>query len=168
MDIGCGAGFNLKNKNWVGIDVDRNALENAKKIGNARYGSILNIPFRENSFDSVCCLEVLEHVKDKEAAVKQIAKVLKHSGKVLVSTPNRRLIELAVSLGWKPKFHKVEELLYKKEVIRLFEDNGFKLRNYFIQFWFPKALSFMVSSSIFFGKVFPYLGYIMVFEFQKV
>jgi SAM-dependent methyltransferase len=48
---------------------------------------IANLPFKEGSFDVLCCLEVLEHLFDDEIAVEEIAKVTKSNGRVILSVP---------------------------------------------------------------------------------
>jgi len=49
--------------------------------------SALSLPFREESFDSVLCTEVLEHLSDPQRAVNEIARVLKPGGVALISAP---------------------------------------------------------------------------------
>src|SRR5262245_59036946 len=46
-----------------------------------------NIPFRDASFDSCLCVEVLEHVPQPEPIVAEIRRVLKVGGKLLVTVP---------------------------------------------------------------------------------
>lgn len=45
------------------------------------------LPFRDNSFDTVLCTSVLEHVDDIEAAAGEIARVLRPGGRLLISMP---------------------------------------------------------------------------------
>jgi SAM-dependent methyltransferase len=50
------------------------------------HGSIDAIPVEEASFDVVLCLQVLEHVPDPAAAVRELRRVVKPGGRVFLST----------------------------------------------------------------------------------
>lgn len=45
------------------------------------------IPFLDDSFDTVLCTSVLEHVSDAEAAVAEMARVLRPGGHLLITVP---------------------------------------------------------------------------------
>ena len=48
---------------------------------------ISNIPVKSNSFDFILCTEVIEHVPDPIAAIKEISRVLKQGGTLLITAP---------------------------------------------------------------------------------
>lgn len=50
-------------------------------------GSILDLPFEDNSFDVVCAFDVIEHVADDALAVAEMQRVCKKGGLVCVSVP---------------------------------------------------------------------------------
>ena len=64
----------------------------------ARYGLRISIavaagerlPYPDAAFDLVTCLDVLEHVEDAEAVLREMKRVLKPGGTVLTTVPNRR------------------------------------------------------------------------------
>jgi len=50
-------------------------------------GSILELPYADNSFDLVCAFDVIEHVDNDELAVKELRRVCDKDGSVLVTVP---------------------------------------------------------------------------------
>jgi len=50
------------------------------------HGSLEAIPVEDASFDVVLCLQVLEHVPDPAAAVRELRRVVRPGGRVLLST----------------------------------------------------------------------------------
>ncbi len=50
-------------------------------------GSILELPFPENSFDLVCAFDVVEHVENDKLAVEELARVCRANGNVLITVP---------------------------------------------------------------------------------
>ena len=75
LDIGCGSAYALE-KDWIGIDIDPRILKFAKKRNNLIIGDFLEIKLKDNTFDSVLMIEVIEHIQDKEMAVKKIRRIL--------------------------------------------------------------------------------------------
>jgi len=93
LDAGCGSGRFIRLlspfvKEMHGIDISGEALKIAKnfKIKNAiiKKGSILKIPYRDNFFDKVICIDVIEHVKDDKKALEEMKRVVKRNGEVIV------------------------------------------------------------------------------------
>ncbi len=56
---------------------------------------ITSIPVEDGSFDAVMCTEVLEHVPDPVAALKELNRVLKHGGFLLITAPFASLTHFA-------------------------------------------------------------------------
>lgn len=50
-------------------------------------GSILELPFSENSFDLICCFDVIEHVEDDQSGVNEMTRVAKDTGYIFVTVP---------------------------------------------------------------------------------
>jgi len=50
-------------------------------------GSLTSLPYRDAEFDCCLCTEVIEHIPDHEAAVRELARVLKTGGTLLASVP---------------------------------------------------------------------------------
>lgn len=49
--------------------------------------SLVALPFRDESFHAVICSEVLEHIPDNELAIRELVRVLKPGGRLVVSVP---------------------------------------------------------------------------------
>jgi predicted SAM-dependent methyltransferase len=47
------------------------------------------VPVKENSFDSIICIHVLEHIEDDKAAIHEIYRILRPGGWAVVSVPIR-------------------------------------------------------------------------------
>jgi SAM-dependent methyltransferase len=96
LEVGCGAGAlldELAHRGWqaVGVDSSERARHVAAAIAAATGGKqrLLAAPDPEWSacFDLVCALEVLEHIEDDRAAMRQWAGWLRPGGTLLVSVP---------------------------------------------------------------------------------
>jgi SAM-dependent methyltransferase len=80
LDVGCGdRPYAQIFPGAVGFDVPGN--EHADL-----HGSLESIPVEDGSFDVVLCLQVLEHVPDPAAAVRELHRVVRPGGRVLLST----------------------------------------------------------------------------------
>jgi SAM-dependent methyltransferase len=92
LDVGCGTGANLEMlANFgaaEGVDVSDDALEFCKLKGlKAHKGLAEKLPFAESSFDVVTALDVVEHLDDDVAGLKEMHRVLKTGGKTLIFVP---------------------------------------------------------------------------------
>ncbi|MGB0715565.1 MAG: class I SAM-dependent methyltransferase [Phycisphaerae bacterium] len=52
-------------------------------------GSVLDIDYPDNHFDSVICLSVLDHIADRERGFAELSRVLKPGGHLYIDVPNR-------------------------------------------------------------------------------
>lgn len=106
LDVGCGDGSfaalaKEKFKEVYGIDISEIAIEKAKARGVDVKKVDLNVeqlPYPNEHFDTVVCLEVIEHILDPDILLKEIHRVLVKDGCLLLSTPNiqywRRILTL--------------------------------------------------------------------------
>lgn len=100
IDLGCGTGYylfllsNLPVKlNLVGIDNDHKAMQEAKELLYRKhirfvYGDLHKMPFKNHSFDKAVISEVLEHVENDEKVLREIYRILKPKGIVVISVPS--------------------------------------------------------------------------------
>jgi SAM-dependent methyltransferase len=95
LEIGCGRGSLgarlAQRYHYLGVEPDRASWEAARqRIRGVGRGEVRNITFDElgtERFDLVCAFEVLEHMEDDAAALKQWAARLRARGWLLLSTP---------------------------------------------------------------------------------
>ena len=59
----------------------------AKGWGEAMLGDVLSLPFKDACFDKIICSEVLEHLEDDEQGIRELARVLKEKGSIVVTVP---------------------------------------------------------------------------------
>lgn len=103
FDCGCGNGFHsMILKKYAG-DVIAGDLENRtrpeyplnfRKISANSYGI-------ENEFDAVFSFDVIEHVEDDFKFIKELARITKPGGRIIIGTPNKRRLSsiIRVMLG---------------------------------------------------------------------
>ena len=100
LEIGTGVGAFTKQilprcKSYIGVEYDTAACEQARR--NAGLGSEIivgdarKLPFEDNRFSFVVCLEVLEHLGDFAAGIKNIHRCLTPNGMAIISVPHRRI-----------------------------------------------------------------------------
>lgn len=90
------------------------------------------LPFKSNFFDSAVMLAVLEHIPYKEAIAKELYRVLKDGGRVIITVPSTNANSLLYFLA-KIKVIEEEDFLEQhnipvhEEILGMFERAGFKL-----------------------------------------
>lgn len=95
LDIGCGVGaFVRRLREFTdrvhGIDIDREGVTiGAEELPNLGLAVGEHLPFRDSSFDVIFLHEVLEHVDDDLATMKEARRVLAPGGTVVIFVPNR-------------------------------------------------------------------------------
>lgn len=91
LDIGCGTAWLHEHfEHYVGIDVSPDAVAFAQSLGrNALVHDVESpLPFEDSSFDAVVIKDVLEHILEPVAVVREIARVLRPGGLVFASSPD--------------------------------------------------------------------------------
>jgi ubiquinone/menaquinone biosynthesis C-methylase UbiE len=98
LDAGCGDGRYLAAlaaelpARRAGVDISDRILETARRRVDAdfRQGNLEAIPFADGEFDLVLCSQAIEHVLHADAAVAELARVLRPNGTLIISTDNAR------------------------------------------------------------------------------
>jgi 2-polyprenyl-3-methyl-5-hydroxy-6-metoxy-1,4-benzoquinol methylase len=114
LDIGSGDGYGsyyLKGQaqKVIGVDVAKESIEAANQKYQAAHLEFNHLtsdtlPFKEHTFDLVVAFQVIEHVPDEKLFLKEIHRVLKPGGRVILSTPNAKIRLLFFQNPWN-KFH---------------------------------------------------------------
>lgn len=111
FDLGCGNGYflldirrrlctSVANLTYVGLDASRHNIENFKKKllsegaedVHPLLGTAERLPIESGTVDVVVSSEVLEHIADKESALKEVYRILAPGGTFLFTTPSRTAI----------------------------------------------------------------------------
>jgi SAM-dependent methyltransferase len=142
LDIGCGSGSHTSRAaervtHAVGIDYDLTALHSAQRItatqshepGFVQASAEAPLPFCSATFDTVILLDVIEHLHGRLALLRQIHRVLRPGGQLLLSAPNRdtswkRQLRAARLAYYADPDHKIEYNL--DELLRELAAGGFE------------------------------------------
>ncbi len=121
LDIACGEGYgsNLlaaKAASVTGMDIDSGSIDKAAKKyqkENLRFiqAGAEKIPAADAQFDLVVSFETLEHLADHDTMIKELKRVLKPGGLLLISTPDKK--NYSDNRNYKNPFHLKE--LYRNE-----------------------------------------------------
>lgn len=114
LDLGCNNGYGTAHiakraHRVVGIDVSEKAIKSAiaeHSAPNITYRMVDGgeLPFEDNSFDLVTSFQVIEHVDDVPRYLREVKRVLRASGQVIFTTPNRCIRLEPDQRPWNP-FH---------------------------------------------------------------
>jgi len=108
LDVGCGdgqtAGIWLREhgRSYVGVDISESGVAAARALGlDARViPDATSLPFENDSFDAIVCVEVLEHLFAPALTSAEMLRVLKPNGVLVATVPNvaywRRRFELMI------------------------------------------------------------------------
>lgn len=100
LDMPCGRGFYLNmfryvsNCTLIGADLDWDVMQKARhNVGHLpdimlNHASIYEMPYPNDTFDAVILSEVLEHLDDDVAGLKEVYRVLKPGGVIAITVPN--------------------------------------------------------------------------------
>lgn len=126
LDIGCGDGrisLTLANRDrfMIGVELARRRVERARQkfLERQQKGCFIQgdgeaLPFRDGVMDGIILTEVLEHIPDDEKVLRELTRVLKPGGRVILSVP---------SISWR------KYILIKKNKVAVY-DSTEHLREY--------------------------------------
>jgi SAM-dependent methyltransferase len=113
LEIGLGEGSDSEllirqRARWSGVDLTAESVERVRTrlmlrdlpFEELRQGSVLQLPFADNSFDMVFSHGVLHHVPDIEQAQREIHRVLRPGGELVIMMYARWSLNYLVSIGF--------------------------------------------------------------------
>lgn len=143
LDLGCGPGdFLLEMKKCgfetIGVDVSKRACDIAQKRGIKVFnGELENCHFSDETFDIITLWHVFEHLHDPSSTLKEIHRIMKKDGILLIEVPNiesfsfklfkRYCFHLDIPrhlYHWSPET--IEKILHQNK-IRIFKKDYFSL-----------------------------------------
>jgi 2-polyprenyl-6-hydroxyphenyl methylase/3-demethylubiquinone-9 3-methyltransferase len=181
LEVGCGGGLICeqlaqRGAEMVGIDPSQGALDaaasHAEEHGLGQHihyqqGYAESLPFAGGSFSSIVCFDVLEHVSDLKATIKEIARVLAPGGVFVFDTINRTLLARAILIwygenfpsgGLQPGIHNYHSFIKPVELQNLILANGLHVQE--LKGFVPRGF---VNGHVKMGpgrlKVVAYVGY---------
>ncbi len=97
LDAGCGGGATTESLRRygrvTGLELEGEAVDYARERGrNVLQGSIEALPFEDGSFDLALALDVVEHVPDDLGVLRELHRVLRPGGRLLVTVPALMLL----------------------------------------------------------------------------
>lgn len=124
LDCACGRGFYLNYYRYVsdvalvGLELEEEIIRKAhRNVGHLdnlilTQGNIYNLPFPDNFFHGVILSEILEHLEDDVRGLREVWRVVKPGGVVVITVPNANY-----PLLWDP-INKILETFFKTKIRR--------------------------------------------------
>ncbi len=139
LDMGCGEGIGLEKlekyfpeKFIFGIDLERENVEICKRYNlNVIRANVYQLPLTDASVDACICVDMLEHLNKPEKGLREIKRVLRKNGIVIMTIPNDRNFFIAriAMLMFKEAFYEAghEKKWDPKSFGRLFLDEDLRI-----------------------------------------
>lgn len=109
LEVGCGTGLILKDvatfaEYAYGIDISPGMLSKAEERGlNVEVADATSLPFEDNSFDVVYSFKVLAHIEDWELCMKEIMRVLRPGGHMVIDVYNKNSVRYLLKVLGGPR-----------------------------------------------------------------
>lgn len=142
LDVGCGRAwvakyFTPKNIEVFSFDISITNPSRAKKLYPSEHhigvvGDSFHLPFADESFDCVIASEIIEHVVDPALFIKELFRVVKKDGELIVTTPYKEKIQyyLCIHCNNKTPAHAHIHSFDEKILAGLYKGNDLTEFNY--------------------------------------
>jgi 2-polyprenyl-3-methyl-5-hydroxy-6-metoxy-1,4-benzoquinol methylase len=141
LDAGCGTGWFTKEavkqgakvitldigKKLVGISLNKTP----QALGSV--GSLLDLPFKDNTFEYIISSDVIEHTQNPYRATDELVRVLKPNGYLCLTVPNRSFWYFAVVIANKfhlRKYQGYENWVYYSQYYQYLEKKNLDILKY--------------------------------------
>jgi SAM-dependent methyltransferase len=109
LEIGTGTGALLHHLRERGLDARGVELRQAFiDQAYAWYGPLpitkvsgIELPFADGSFDAIMSFDVFEHIRDSDAHLRELGRVLRPGGALLMQTPNKWMNTIFETIRWR-------------------------------------------------------------------
>jgi SAM-dependent methyltransferase len=111
LENGCGVGMYVEHLspyggNVIGLEYDfERAAEARMNSPHVINGAGESLPFPSGAFDLILSHEVIEHVQDDRAAICEMIRILRPSGRIVLFAPNRGYPFETHGIYWKGNYH---------------------------------------------------------------
>jgi 2-polyprenyl-3-methyl-5-hydroxy-6-metoxy-1,4-benzoquinol methylase len=118
LDAGCATGLFMgvaRDAGWdvEGLDISEFALSRARERGfQVRHGTLPDPSLPANAYDAITLWDVIEHVPDPAAVVRECQRLLKPGGVLAMSTPDAGSVPARMLRGKWLGFRSIDEHLY--------------------------------------------------------
>jgi SAM-dependent methyltransferase len=148
LDCGCGTGYNLRllerYGRAYGFDLTPSALAYARSLGaRAVRAEIGAIPFRSASFDIVTSFDVMQYAHDDQAAMIELARLLKGGGTLIITAAAMPILRGGHAAFW-PEVRRYD----RARMMRIATGAGLQVERVRYLFWslFPMLLAARIAS----------------------
>lgn len=152
VDIGCGEGAHLnfcakRGCGLIAIDQDEKVLNEAvAKLQKTEAREVLGyvsdgnpLPLQDGAVNRVICNEVLEHVDDPVAFIKEVVRIASDDAKFLIGVPDHKSEDVFKKIAWPGYWEKPNHLriFQRDEFDKLLEDAGLVIetKKYYGFYW---------------------------------
>lgn len=155
LEVGCGIGNFTSTLSKFGrvtaIDIDQTLIEKFKNGNNANvnagYGDIEKGEyfFKEKAFDTIVCINVLEHIRNDTKALENMFKLLKDKGSLILLVPINNFLygEIDKSIGHFRRYN-------PKDLLKKMQDLKYSI-DFYKKINFAGAIGWFIA-----GKIFKY------------
>ncbi len=106
LDVGCGNGAFLHKMRAAGMDAygvefSKDGYAQARKLGlNVKHGTLEQQKYPSHSFDVITLNHVFEHLPDPVRTLKELKRILKPQGRIIIAVPNSRSLAALFGRFW--------------------------------------------------------------------
>ncbi|HIH17798.1 MAG TPA: class I SAM-dependent methyltransferase [Nanoarchaeota archaeon] len=147
LDLGCGdrGSFDYFDADIISADRSRDVLARVEGRKKVLADCDKKLPFKKEQFDMVVFSGVMQYLQKPEASVREIWRIIKKRGTLILTTVNRdSSLRRIGAIKKEPKRSAGEHKIFsRRQIVGLLPENGFKVKKVLGAdfMWMPKNLS---------------------------